>query len=69
MKFETLKSSNIDGVHYDPATQILTVRFINGGTYKYGGVVQSHYDGLRKAKSAGKYFHKTIKSAYKWTKA
>lgn len=65
MNFSPLKSSNIEGAHYDEASQTLTVKFKNGGRYSYGGVVKEHYDGLMGAESAGSYFHKTIKGAYK----
>lgn len=62
-------SSTLDAHHYDPVTKTLTIRFKSGGTYKYGGVVQEHYDGLTSAESAGKFFHKTIKPGYKTSKA
>ena len=61
MKLTPLKSSNIEGAHFDPATGTLTVKFKSGGTYHYSGCKQSHYDGLCSAESAGKFFHKTIR--------
>lgn len=61
MKFRTLKSSNIEGAHFDPATGTLTVKFRNGGTYHYEACTQDHYDGLCSAESAGKYFHTSIR--------
>jgi hypothetical protein len=67
IKLTPLKSSNIEGAHYDAATRTMTIKFKSGGTYKYGGVVQQTYDDLISAESPGKYFHKTIKSGdYKW---
>ena len=69
MKLTPIKSSNIEGAHFDPETKTLTVKFLNGGTYSYGGVAQEHYDGLVGAKSPGGYFHATIKGAYKHSKA
>ncbi len=69
MKLSPLKSSNIEAAGYDPATRTLTVKFKNGGTYHYEGCSQDHYDGLCSAESAGKYLHKTIRSAFKWKKA
>ena len=65
MNFSPLKSSNIEGCHYDEESQTLTVKFKNGGRYSYGGVVKEHYDGLMGAESAGKYLTATIKGAYK----
>lgn len=69
MKFTTVKSSNIDGVHFDPATGTLTVKFKLGGTYHYDACKQEHFDGLCKAESAGKYLHKTIRGSFKHRKA
>lgn len=69
LKFTSLKSSNLDGAHYDEATKTLTVKFKNGGTYAYGGVVKEHFEGLTSAESAGKFFHKTIRGGgYKHSK-
>lgn len=69
MKLTPVKSSNIEGAHYDEASKTLTVKFKSGGQYSYGGVVKEHYDGLLKAESPGGYLHKNIrKGDYKWTK-
>lgn len=65
-----IKSSNIEGASYDPATGTLTVKFKNGGTYHYEGCKQHHFDGLCSAESAGGYLHKHIKGGgFKHTKA
>lgn len=64
MKFRPLVSSNLEGCHYDEATQTLTVKFKNGGSYAYGGVVKDHYQGLIDAKSPGTYMHGTIRQKY-----
>lgn len=69
VKLNPLKSSNIEGANFDPATGVMTVKFKNGGTYHYQGCKQDHYDGLCSAKSAGKYLHQTIKGAFKFKKA
>lgn len=61
MKLTPLKSSNIEGAHFDPATGTLTVKFKSGGTYHYSGCKQDHYDGLCSAESAGKFFHANIR--------
>lgn len=68
MKFTPLKSSNLEACHYDEGSQTLTVKFKNGGTYSYGGVVKEHYDGLMSAESAGKYLYGTIRGRYKHSK-
>jgi hypothetical protein len=63
-----VNSSNLVGVHYNPATQVLTVEFKSGGRYSYGGVVKSHYEALLKAKSPGGYLHKNIRGRYDHSK-
>lgn len=70
LELKTLNSSNLSGVHYDDATQTLTVEFASGGRYSYGGVAREHYDGLLNAESHGKYFHKHIRGNqdFKWRK-
>ncbi len=70
MKLTPLKSSNIEACAFDPETKVLTIKFKSGGTYHYSGCSQDHFDGLCGADSAGRYFHKHIKSGeFKWTKA
>ena len=68
MKFNPLKSSNIDGAHYDPATRTLTVKFKSGSAYRYHDCAQHHYDDLCKAESPGKYFSRTIRGNLKWAR-
>ena len=66
--FNPLKSSNIEGAHYDPATRTLTVKFKSGSAYRYHDCAQHHYDDLCKAESPGKYFSRTIRGNLKWAR-
>lgn len=61
-------SSNIAAVGYDPASKTLSVKFHSGATHDYHEVDPRHYDGMRNAPSAGKYFHANIRHAYKSSK-
>ncbi len=61
-------SSQVDQVHYDPASQRLQVKFHGGGHYSYAGVPQQRFDGLLSAPSKGKYLNSTIKGKYKHEK-
>ena len=63
-----IKSSNIEGAAFDPATGTLTVKFKSGGVYHYSGCKQAHYDGLCSAESAGRYLNQTIKGSFKHKK-
>lgn len=64
MPYTTLTSSNLRGVDYDPASQILTVDFHSGNTMRYANVPQSEVDALCSADSVGKHFNQFIKSSY-----
>lgn len=61
-----ISSSNIDAIAYHRGD--LLVRFKNGGCYKYLGVKYDHFDGLRKAESAGKFLNQFIKPTYRFLK-
>jgi hypothetical protein len=54
-------SNNISGVHYDEDSQVLTVQFKNGGVYSYKDVTPDHFDGIKSAESAGRYFHQHLR--------
>ncbi len=69
MKLTPVKSSNVEGAHFDPATKVLTVKFKGGGTYHYSDCSQDHFDGMCKADSPGTYLRKHIVGNYKFTKA
>lgn len=64
----SLDSSNIREAVFDPFMKVLTLRFKTGGDYQYIGVEQEVYDGLIKAKSAGRYFHANIRNKYEFLK-
>lgn len=59
-----LASSNLSGFEYDEASQILSIRFKSGRTYRYSGVPADVANGLGTADSPGQYFNGTIKNAY-----
>lgn len=60
-------SSNVKAVAYDPATEILAVRFANGGLYSYADVTQTVFTGLAGAQSVGKYLNTVIKGVHPYT--
>jgi len=59
-----LASSNLAGYEYDEASQVLTIRFQSGRTYRYGSVPSSVADGLGTADSPGRYFNSEIKNSF-----
>lgn len=68
MKRQTVSSSNISSIGYDPESCILEIEFHNGSVYQYFDVPQSTYEELMNASSHGSYFHRYVKERYKWTK-
>lgn len=59
-----LVSSNLSGYEYDAASQVLSIRFTSGRTYRYGSVPQTVADGLGTADSPGRYFNSSIKNVF-----
>lgn len=59
------RSSTIEAVGYDPATQLLKVKFKSGGTYHYESVPAAEHQKLMAAESIGKHFHAHIRGAFK----
>lgn len=64
MPYTPVESSNLRGVNYDPASQVLTVDFKSGSSVKYANVPQDEVDALCSAPSAGKHFNQFIKDSY-----
>ena len=60
-------SSNIAEVGYDPANQVLEIKFHNGSIYQYQPVPPHLHRGMLRAESQGKYFGKYIRKNPKIT--
>ena len=61
MERQSVASSNIAGIGYDPATETMEISFISGGVYSYQGVTAEEYATMRDAPSIGSFFAKFIK--------
>lgn len=68
MQFEPVKSSNIDGVHHNPETKELHVRFKGGGVYRYQGVEADQHKALMAADSVGSHLNAHIKGKHAHSK-
>ncbi|MEU8603112.1 KTSC domain-containing protein [Streptomyces parvulus] len=60
-------SSNIISVGYEPAEMVLEIEF-HSGIYRYFSVAESVHSGLMLASSHGRYFARTIKDRYSFSK-
>lgn len=64
MQRESVYSSNLRSVGYDPDERVLEVEFHSGSVYRYAHVPKALYAGLMAARSAGAYFTDHIKDRY-----
>ena len=64
MERESVASSTILSVGYDPASETLEVEFKSGGTYQYYNVPQAVHQQFMASDSKGKFHHVYIKNSY-----
>ncbi|MFB6071144.1 MAG: KTSC domain-containing protein [Halanaeroarchaeum sp.] len=64
MKRESVESSIIESVGYDPDEEVLEIEFKEGGVYRYREVPESVYRGLLSVDSHGSYHAEHIKHSY-----
>ncbi len=62
--FIPVQSSNVSEISYDPDTQELLVRFVNGSLYKYLEVPENVYKSFLHAPSKGKFVNNRLKNRY-----
>ena len=61
IRMEQVTSTNIDSVEYDKDLEILTVKFLGGGTFEYENVPIEIYEDLLNADSIGSFFYWNIR--------
>ena len=65
MRAARLRSSMIDRICYDEDECSLAIWFRATGRYVYRDVPLAHYEALKSAPSAGRYFNDWIKGRYR----
>lgn len=60
-KHEFTNSSSIAHVDYHDGESKMTIKFASGAIYEYPNCDKEHYDALKTAASAGKYFHQNCR--------
>ncbi len=68
MNRQSVSSSYISSIGYDPESKTLEIEFHSRGVFQYFNVTESIYSALMSASSHGSYFHRYIKDPYQWTK-
>ena len=68
MKHVSVKSSQVNSVAYDAASNTMEVTFASGGTYSYRGVSPSDHSKLMSAKSIGGHLAQHIKGKFEFSK-
>jgi hypothetical protein len=61
-------SSNIKSAEYDPFMKVLSLTFQKGGEYDYLEVSENVFHEMKKADSAGRFFHTKIRGKYEFHK-
>ena len=64
MFMQSVLSSNIRAIGYEPSTSTLEIEFYSGGIYQYRGVPAGKHLALMSAASHGGYFHAHIRNQY-----
>lgn len=59
---DSVKSSAIRGLDFEPASGTVTVHFVSGGSHHFGPFSQQQYENFRSAPSVGKHYHAVIAS-------
>ena len=67
-----IESSNLAATrwdaHYNARVGVVEIAFRSGGVYRFYDVPYEVYRGLRRSKSPGRYFHRTIKGNFHFEK-
>lgn len=64
----SVSSSMMTAVAYDARTRTLTIRFVEGGRYRYRAVPRAVFDALLAAPSKGRFFHEEIDGRYRYAR-
>ncbi len=65
MDRESVQSSMIISIGYDPETSTLELEFNSGAVWQYYDVPESVFHDMRNSGSLGKYFHANIRGQYR----
>jgi hypothetical protein len=61
-----LESTLLASAQYHATRRVLDVEFHSGELYRYFGVSKTHYQGLLRAESKGRYFNQNIRNRFSY---
>ena len=61
-----VESSSLVSIGFAREARVLEIEFRSGAIYRYLGVPQTIFDGLKKAESKGRYFAQSIRGKYEF---
>ena len=65
---QSVVSSNLVSVGYEPNCAVLEIQFNSGGIYQYFGVPPSIYSELLQAPSKGKFFYAYVRDVFSYAR-
>jgi hypothetical protein len=68
MPWETVESSAIEAVAYDPDRELLDIELTNGRAYRYIDVSPAVYAAFMAAESKGRFYNDAIRDVYLYTR-
>ena len=68
MERESVDSSTILSIGYDPGSETLEVEFKNGGVYQYYNVPNNIHELLMQSASKGQFLHVNIKNSFPYSR-
>jgi hypothetical protein len=68
MEMESVESSNVKAIGYDPKNSTVFVDFKNGASYEYYDVPERVFHELKNADSVGRFLNMEIKGSYSYSK-
>jgi hypothetical protein len=64
MDRQSVSSTSLKSVGYDPSARVLEIEFQSGEVYQYSGVPEADYTALMAASSKGSHFLGHLKDCY-----
>ena len=68
MNRQSVASTNVQSIRYDPQTETLEVEFLSGWVYQYYGVPENMHMQFMQAPSKGQFLNTYIRNSYAYSR-